>query len=242
MSMRFLAGLLLAVAFVLPAQAEFSSAQKTEIEGIVKQYIADHPEMIGTAIEALQAKMAAEEAQQKAAAVKGNQAALKSIDSTKAAAGNPMGDVTIVEFFDYNCGYCHAAASVVKQMISEDSKVRVVYREFPILGPDSLLASKVALAAAQQGKYLAVHNALMSAGERLNEGVIMDIAKKAGLDMPKLQADMESDAVRDEQRANFELAEKLGLRGTPAFIIGEQLFPGIIDLQQMKKAVAAARH
>lgn len=242
MSMRFLAGLLLAVAVVMPAQAEFAPAQKAEIEGIVKQYIADHPEMIGTAIEALQAKMAAEEARQKAEAVKENQADIKSIEATKAVAGNPMGDVTIVEFFDYSCGYCHAAAAVVKQMIDTDSKVRVVYREFPILGPDSLLASKVALAAAQQGKYISVHNALMSSGERLNEGVIMDIAKNAGLDMTKLQADMESDAVRNEQRSNFELAEKLGLRGTPAFIIGDQLFPGIIDLQQMKKAVAAARH
>ena len=156
-------------------------------------------------------------------------------------AGNPQGDVTVVEFFDYQCGYCKAVQADTQTLIKGDSKLRFVLKEFPILGPASVVASKAALASRGQGKYVEFHNALMAQRGQLDEAVIMRLAKSVGLDTDRLKKDMDSPDVLKVIAANQALAEKLNIRGTPAFVFGDELVPGAIKLDDMKRLTDAAR-
>lgn len=137
-----------------------------------------------------------------------------------AVAGNPKGDVTLVEFFDYQCIHCKKMAPVISDLIKKNSNLRVVYKEFPIFGKSSDNASRAALAAAMQGKYLQMHEALFKQDKRLNDQAIENSAKSVGLDINKFKTDMNSKTVTDALDANRQLAEKLRLMGTPAFIVG----------------------
>jgi protein-disulfide isomerase len=155
--------------------------------------------------------------------------------------GNPAGDVTVVEFFDYRCPYCKRVTDSLVSLIDSDAKVRVVLKEFPILGPDSLVAARVALAAHKQGKYRAVHEALMAHKGSFEKDALIEVAAKVGADPARLATDMDDPAITAQLKANDALAAKLGITGTPGFIFGRQLVPGAISLDDMKKLVAAAR-
>ena len=154
--------------------------------------------------------------------------------------GNVEGDVTVVEFFDYQCGYCKRALPTMEALLETDPDVRVVWKEFPILGPVSDFAARAAMASARQDLYLPFHLALMRE-PKLTEGKVLEIASKTGLDTARLQQDMEDPAIQaylDETRA---LAREIGITGTPAFVIGGRLVPGVVDSARMKELVASAR-
>jgi protein-disulfide isomerase len=227
----FLAALAVATAGTLSlaplaAGAADAPLDRKAVEKIVHDYILEHPEIITEAVGVLQQR---EEEAQKQAAAKAVSDNAKELYESKSSpvGGNPKGDVTFVEFFDYQCGYCKAAQPEVEAALKGDGKIKVVYKEFPILGPASLTAAKAALASQNQGKYEAFHRALMANKARLDDALIMKIAADTGLDTARLQKDMESDAVKKEIDANMELARKLGIRGTPAFAAGNTLIPGL---------------
>ncbi len=194
-----------------------SPEQKKQIEQIVHDYLVANPQVLMEASQALQAIQQAtmEKAAQSAIAKEADQL----LAGKLAVAGNPKGAVTLVEFFDYQCGHCKKMKSVFAEIVAKNANVRIVYKEFPIFGKNSEVASKAALAAGMQGKYMALHDALLLMDTPLDEKVVMDAAAAAGLNMPKLKVDMESKAVSDELAATRKLAESLHLMGTPAIIV-----------------------
>ena len=155
--------------------------------------------------------------------------------------GNPKGKVTVVEFFDYNCGYCKKAIPEVEKLIQSDKDVRVVIKEFPILGPGSVFAAKAALASRSQGKYDEFHLALTKLNGVKDEASVMQVAEQVGLDLDKLKTDMESDGVSEVIGRNYSLAEALAINGTPSFIIDEALEPGYVTYDVLAQHVSAVR-
>lgn len=203
--------------FAAEAAASFNDAQKSAIQQVVHDYLVAHPEVLIEASQALQKKQQDQMASQAKQAISSNAGDL--FAGKLAVAGNPKGNVTLVEFFDYQCVHCKKMAPVVSELVKANPNLRVVYKEFPIFGKSSELASKAALAAAKQGKYQAMHDALIGQEKRLNENMIMEAAKKIGLNMDTFKKDMASQELSDELKSNRSLAEKLRLMGTPAFII-----------------------
>ena len=155
--------------------------------------------------------------------------------------GNPKGDVTVVEFFDYNCPYCRSAGQTVQALLAADENIRVIYREWPILGDDSVIAARAALAAREQGKYEAFHWALMNGEGRVTEALIFKVARDLGMDVAQLEADMVRPAVEAHIALSNALAQQLGFTGTPAFIVGDKTAPGMLSLDEITMLVAEAR-
>lgn len=222
---------------------KLSDAQRAQVQEIVRQMLKDHPEMVLEAIDALEAKEAKEKQDIEAKA----QEALKSKtaeltrDADDGVAGNPKGDVTLVEFFDYRCGYCKSMVDRIADIVKADGHIRVVYKEFPILGPNSIVASKAAIASMHQGKYLPFHDALMASKGNLDEAAIYGLAKDAGLDVERLKHDMTDPAIDKLVAKNKDLAKVLDIDGTPGFIIGQQIIRGASDEATLKQAIAQAR-
>jgi len=170
---------------------------------------------------------------------KHRQTLLNDIDSPEA--GNPDGDVTLVEFFDYNCGYCKKAFSAVQEVLEKDKKVRVVFKEFPILGPSSETAAKWALAAGKQKKYFEFHKKLMNNKSPIDDVLLEKIAKDIGMDVDQAKKDTGSADVLKQIEDNRSLASSLGLGGTPAFVIGEEVVPGMMFPEDFLKKIAEMR-
>jgi protein-disulfide isomerase len=207
---------------------------------LVHDYIVQNPEVITEAVNALQAKEDKDKAAKQEKVVAERSKDLK--DSAEGTViGNPKGDVTLVEFFDYNCGYCKALFPSLLDTVKSDGKIRVVLKEFPILGPSSLTASKAALASVKQGKYSDFHIALMSHKGSLSDDTIMQIAKDTGLNVDRLQADMKADEVEKVIDKNRKLAEDLDVNGTPALVIAGTLVPGAISKDELKGLITKAR-
>jgi protein-disulfide isomerase len=248
MKTAFAAALATMLAFAtVPAAAQAASPapgmsldQKGQIEKIVHDYLIAHPEVIKEAIVALQAKEEAEKADTQSQAVVANKDALFS-DAATPVAGNPIGDVTLVEFFDYHCPYCKAVAEPMAQLLKEDKGVRLVLKEFPILGDDSRLAAKAALASAAQGKYWEFHQALLEHRGAFDADTSKAIAGKVGLDTKKLLADMQDAKTQPLIDANRKLADSLDIGATPTFIIGNQVVEGAIPLDQIRALIKKAR-
>ena len=155
--------------------------------------------------------------------------------------GNPKGDVTIVEFFDYQCGYCKRAMQTVLEVQKEDPSVRIVWKELPILGPASEFAARAAMAAKRQDKYLDFHVAVMGNRGPLTPDTVFQLAKKAGINVDRLKRDMADPAIEKYLQDTLQLAQQLGINGTPGFVIGGKLVPGAIEKDQMKELIAEAR-
>lgn len=229
------AGLAVATAVMLPAvfgaraeaqdAAAFSPAQKSAIEKIIKDYLISNPEVMLEIQSVLEAKMEKMQAEKTKAAMAEN---AKDIyrSANSPVAGNPDGDITVTEFFDYNCGYCKKSFGDVAKLIGSDAKVRVVFKEFPILSKGSEEASRVALAARKQGKYWEVHAALLESKGQANEASALKIAEKAGLNMAQLKTDMDGPEVKAELASVRELATKMGINGTPHFLVGDKSVAG----------------
>ncbi len=222
------------------AQAPAANLPRDQIEQIVREYLLSHPEIIVEAIEGLEEKRrrAAEDSQRQALAA---QRDLIFNDPDAPVGGNPGGDVTLVEFFDYRCPYCKQVAQPLAQLIKEDGKVRFVFKELPVLGPDSVVAARAALAARLQGKYVEMHDALLRHRGTYDDQAIARIAADIKLDARRLKADMEKPEITAMLDRNRQLARDLAVTGTPAFVIGNMVVPGAVDLDTLKKLVADAR-
>lgn len=199
-----------------PAPA-MPDAQKKEIEQVIHNYLVSNPEVLLEASQALQQKQQQNMQQQAQSAIQENADQL--FQGKLTTTGNLKGNVTLVEFFDYQCIHCKKMSPTLDSLTKKDSDLRVIYKEFPIFGKSSETASRAALAAGMQGKYQQMHQALLSVEKRLDDQLIMDTAKTVGLDLTKLKTDMNSKEVSDILDANRQLAEKLHLMGTPAFIV-----------------------
>jgi len=227
---------------VAPAGAEepLSEAQQDAVRALVRETLLNDPEIIATALEALQAQRDAQEAAKARAAIKENHDALIDSKATEVL-GNPDGDVTIVEFSDYQCGYCKRVFPDLMKAVDADGNIRLVIHELPILGPESVLAARAAIAAEKQDKYGDFHRALMALRGGVSEAAVMQAAAEIGLDVDQLRADMVDPAMDEVFGRNVQLARTLGITGTPAFVIGNELAPGAIPLDRIIEMVAAAR-
>lgn len=232
-----------ALAFGL-AIAPFASLAQDLTDERVKelalQAIRENPQIIMEAVQILEADQAAAQARAQSEILNDERQLLER-DPNAPVLGNPDGDVTVVEFFDYNCPYCRRAMPEVQGLLEGDENVRLVYREWPILGEGSVFAAKAALAAREQGKYEEFHWALMGMQERAEEVSVLSIAEEIGLDVAKLRTDMDAPAIQEHIDTSMRLTQALGFNGTPSFVIGENLVPGFVEEEQLRALVDDVR-
>lgn len=221
-------------------QPPLSAAQVEAVRKLVRQYIMENPEIIAEAIEALREKQRlAAEAEARKALVERRNEILNDPDSP--ILGNPEGDVTLVEFFDYRCTYCKSVYEDLMQTVKADGKVRLILKEFPILGPESQMAARAALAARSQNKYAEFHGALMRLRMPLTDASVMKVAAEVGLNVEKLKKDMASPQISEALKRNSELARALDISGTPAFVVGDRIIPGALDKGTIKHLIEQSR-
>jgi protein-disulfide isomerase len=233
------------VAATADARAQsFSPTQRSEIEAIIKDYLIKHPEALQQAIAELEKHQTAAEAEKVKSVIRDNHATLFS-SPRQVTIGNPNGDVTLVEFFDYNCGYCKRALADMLDLMKADPKLRIVLKEFPVLGQGSVEAAQVSVAVRMQDKdgkkYLEFHQRLLGNRGEINKARAMATAKEAGLDMARLEKDMASPEIKATLEESFKLAEPLGLNGTPSYVVGSDVVVGAVGFQALKEKVSAAR-
>ncbi len=223
---------------------EFSKAQRSDIERIVHDYLVTHPEVLQEAMTELEKRQTAAQTEKHKAAVKAHAKALFS-SPDQVTLGNPNGNVTFVEFFDYNCGYCKRAMSDMLTLLKADPKLKVVLKEFPVLGPGSVEAAKVAVAVRMQDKtskkYLEFHQKLLGGRGHADGARALAVAKEIGMDMARIEKDMKSPEVQKTLQRDYKLAEALGLNGTPSYVIGDNVVVGAIGLQGLKEKINTAR-
>lgn len=210
-------------------------------DAAIERYIRAHPEVIVQSLQAMDAKREAEQKERQKVALATKQQELLH-DPASPVSGNPKGEITLVEFYDYRCGYCKKAAASVTELQKVDPRVRVVYKDLPILGEPSELAAKAALASQAQGKHQAFHEALLASHADMTKESIMKIAVKVGLNVKRLDADMANPKWQTVIDKNRALAHELGISGTPGFIVGNELVPGWLDLNGLKELIARAGH
>lgn len=207
----------------------------------IRDYILDNPEVVVEAIQRWQQQQQRAELEQFQSVLELREDEVFDV-SDATVVGNPDGDIIVVEFMDYNCGYCRRVFPDIQQLAEQDGNVRVLFKEFPILGPGSEYASKAALASREQGLYAEFHNALMSADTRLDEPQVLAIAGQVGLDVDQLQRDMQNPEIDALIQRNHQLARDLGINGTPGFIIGDEIVRGATSLDNLKRLVTEARN
>lgn len=226
----------------LAAEHGLNAAQKKEIEKVVQDYIVKNPQILIRAMQEYQIRQQNAEREQARNNLVTHAADLNS-NPASPVIGNPNGDVTVVEFFDYRCGYCKKVFPIIQALLKEDSNIRYVLKEFPILGPVSVIASQAALAVwdSEPDKYMAFHTALMTVRGSLSEQRIFSIADDLDIDIAALRKGMNKAVVTDELNKNMELAKNLGINGTPAFVVGQELAPGAISMNELKSLISTAR-
>jgi len=225
----------------LASAAAAADMSEDEFDQRVRNYLLEHPEVIDDAFKRLEAKQREQETADAKATLKANAAEVFQ-DPDSPVGGNPNGDVTLAEFFDYNCPYCRAMAPLMTQAEAADPKLRIVYKEFPILGPNSVFAAKAALAANKQGKYVAFHAALYQVHGAVDEGKVLETARAVGLDVDRMRADMQDKAIEGMLEKNGNLAQILNITGTPGFVAGDQVTTGATDLNALQALIGRARN
>jgi protein-disulfide isomerase len=228
-----------------PARAQsFAPDQKSEIEKIIHEYLLSHPEVLQEAMAELDKRHDAEDAQKHLVAIKDNATAIFS-SPRQVNLGNPQGDVTMVEFFDYNCAFCKRAMADMLDLLKNDPKLKIVLKEFPVLGEGSLQAAQVAVAVRMQDKtgkkYLDFHTRLLGGRGPADKAHALAAAKDAGFDMARLDKDLQNDEVKQTLEENLKLAEGLGLNGTPSYIFPTEVVVGAVGLPTLKGKVSTAR-
>lgn len=225
----------------------FTPAQVTQIQDIIKQYLVSNPEVLVAASQVLQAKQEVKMEKDSMGAISQNKTALFD-DAQSPSIGNVNAPVTVVEFFDYQCGHCRAMAPILEKLVGADNNLRVIFKELPIFGGQSQFAAKVALAASlQANKYYTLHNLLLTSTDSLTKENVLGLARKAGLNMPLLEKDMESPAIDKQLQANFKLAQALKLAGTPTFVIGNKaqtkfrFIPGATSMENLQSEIKAVQ-
>lgn len=226
---------------LLPFGLAAQNLTEDHVKKLALEAILENPQIIMEAVAILDEQRRAEEAVGQAQVLQQQRDFLEN-DPNAPVIGNTESDTVIVEFFDYNCPYCKRAAADVKALLAADDDVRVVYREWPILGEGSVFAARAALAARAQGKYEEMHWALMEMRGRAQEASVLAVARSVGLDVDQLVQDMQSDDVTAHIDASRGLAESLGFTGTPAFVVGNALVPGAVPLAELQGYLTAARN
>lgn len=216
-----------------------STLSSEPTDAAIERYIRAHPEVIEQSLQEMEAKREAEQKERQKVALKTKQDELLH-DPLSPVSGNLKGEITVVEFYDYRCGFCKRAAPAVTELQKVDPRVRVVYKDFPILGEPSELAAKAALASQSQGKHQAFHEALLASHADMTKESILKIAEKTGLNAKRLEADMADPKWKGVIAKNRALARELGISGTPGFIVGNELVPGALDLNGLKELIARA--
>jgi protein-disulfide isomerase len=244
MTLRFriaaAAAALLALTSAAFADGSFNDAQKKEIGEIVRQYLLENPEVLLDVSKALEAKQQQQEEEQRVSVL---QSSADQIFRSPAdyVAGNPKGDVTMVEFFDYNCGWCKKGFPEVMSLLDKDPNLRFVLKEFPIFGGDSDYAAMAAIAAKKQNKYWELHKALFEHEGKVTKAVVDELAAKHGLDVAKLKEDMKDPSVAKELADNHALAQSLAINGTPGFIVDDKVSPGYLPADGLAQLVDQVR-
>jgi protein-disulfide isomerase len=248
--LRPFAAVLIAGALTLPSTItagaqSITPTQRGEIEKIVREYLLSHPELLQDVMVELEKRQTAAEAEKHRNAVKEHAATI--FDSPRQVTlGNPKGDVAIVEFFDYNCGYCKRAMGDMLELIKDDPKLKFVLKEFPVLGEGSVQAAQVAAAVRMNDKtggkkYLEFHQKLLNSRGQADKARALAAAKEAGFDVARIEKDMASDEVRAQLEESMKLAEALGLNGTPSYVVGPDVVVGAVGLKTLKERVNNAR-
>jgi protein-disulfide isomerase len=242
--LRLAAFVLLALPATASVAQTFSPAQRSEIEGIVKDYLLKNPELMQDVIAELQKRQMAADEEKQRAAVKTH--ADKLFNSPRQVTlGNPKGDVTMVEFFDYNCGYCKRALADMLELMKSDPKLKVVLKEFPVLGEKSIEAAQVAVGVQMQDrtgkKYLEFHQKLLAGRGQVDRARALAVAKEIGLDTARLERDISSPEVRATIEESYRLAEALGFNGTPSYVIGSDVAIGAVGVAALREKVNTAR-
>ena len=238
--------ILIAVPAATPARAQsFTGDQRGEIERIVREYLLSHPELLQEVMSELEKRQAVAEAEKHRTAVKQYSEVIFS-SPRQVTLGNTQGDVTVVEFFDYNCGYCKRAMSDMLDLMKNDAKLKFVLKEFPVLGEGSMQAAQVAAAVRMQDKsggkkYLEFHQKLLTGRGPADKARALAVAKEIGLDVARIEKDMAGDEVKAQLEESFKLAEALGLNGTPSYVVGNDVVVGAVGLGTLKEKVNAAR-
>ena len=241
----FAAAVSLALAGAAPAVAQsFSADQREEIGKIIKDYLLTHPEVMQDVMAELEKRQQSADAEKHRAAVVENKATLFS-SPHQVVLGNPQGNVTMVEFFDYNCGFCKRAMTDMLDLIKTDNNLKFVLKEFPVLGEGSVEAARVAVAARMQDangkKYIEFHQKLLGSRGGADKMRALAVAKEVGFDMPRLERDMGSDEVKKTIEENMKLAEALGVNGTPSYVVGEEVVIGAVGLDTLREKISAER-
>jgi protein-disulfide isomerase len=236
---------LLAVALPQGSRAdELSASQRGEVERIIREYLIAHPEVIQDAMAELELRQSAADAEKHKAAIKQYSQAIFN-SPRQVVLGNPDGNVTFVEFFDYNCGYCKRAMDDMLALMKDDPKLKVVLKEFPVLGPGSLEAAQVAVAVRMQDKtgkkYLEFHQKLLTGRGQVDKARALAVAKDIGLDMARLEKDLASPEIKATLQESFKLAEALGLSGTPSYVIGDNVVVGAVGVEALREKVNTSR-
>lgn len=227
-------------AAVRAAEPQFGDAQKQELHKIIRDYLIKNPEVIREAIEALERQQQEQQTAQARQSIRLN-ADLLYRSERGFVVGNPAAKITMVEFFDYNCGYCKRSLDDVVTLVESDSNLKLVLKEFPILGAGSVFAARAAIASKKQKKYWEFHLAMMKNRGAINEEQVIAIAGEVGLDVDKLRADMDDPEVSATINESMELANAVGINGTPAFVIDDRLIPGALGLDGLRAQIAEVR-
>jgi protein-disulfide isomerase len=247
---RTLAAAAFAFALATPASAQtlaqtFTPDQRGEIEKIVREYLLNNPQILQEVMAELEKRQALADAEKHRAAIKEHASII--FDSPRQVTlGNPKGDVTMVELFDYNCGFCKRALTDMMDLMKADPKLKVVLKEFPVLGEGSTHAAQVAVAVRMQDKtggkkYLEFHQKLLTGRGSIDKARAMAVAKEIGLDMARLEKDLTSEEVKTTLAESFKIAEAIGLNGTPSYVIGNEAVIGAVGFATLKERVNVAR-
>lgn len=225
---------------LLPLAATADDMSEERIKELVLEAIRENPGIVFEAAQLFEEQQQASQAQAAAQVLETEKATLEN-DPNAPVLGNPEGDVTVVEFFDYNCPYCRRVKPEMEALLASDTNVRIVYREWPILGEGSVFAARAALASRNQGKYEEFHWAMMGMNERADEASVLQVAEDIGLDVAQLRRDMDAPEVEEHIQTSMRLSQSLGFNGTPSFVIGDSLVPGLITADQLIELVKQAR-
>jgi protein-disulfide isomerase len=242
--------LLLAIALVGPAAGplraqSFTNDQRSEIERIIKEYLLKHPELLQEVMNELEKRQSVAEAEKHRTAIKEHAATIFN-SPRQVTLGNLQGDVTVVEFFDYNCGYCKRAMNDMLELLRVDSNVRFVLKEFPVLGDASSQAAAVAVAVRMQDKtggkkYLEFHQKLLNGRGQIDKARAVAVAKEIGLDVARIEKDPASEEIKATIQESYKIAEALGLNGTPSYVIGSDVVVGAVGLKALKEKINNSR-
>src|SRR5688500_15665669 len=235
----------LALSAAMPAAAQdFSAGQRSEIEKIIRDYLIKHPEVLQEAMAELEKKQQLADSEKARSAIKTHSDAIFN-SPRQVTIGNPQGDVTFVEFFDYNCGYCKRALIDMVELMAKDPKLKVVLKEFPVLGPSSVEAAQVGIAVRMQDKTgkkdLEFHQKLLTGRGQVDKAKALAAAKEIGLDMARIEKDLKSDEIGKTLEESMKLAEALGLTGTPSYVIGNDVVIGAVGQAALSQKIQAAR-